>query len=151
MTVHCILAKGALQQVRANDRPRPGFAPHLKPNITAPFSPVLFIRIVRLNLLDVPDLIWELNALTGAGYPKGLRKEQILLESQMIAVANACEAMISHRPYRPSLGKQAAIEELSRNRGLLYNADAVDVCLNEPSKNGFDFNDGNANGARQKG
>jgi HD-GYP domain-containing protein (c-di-GMP phosphodiesterase class II) len=111
---------------------------------------VLFIRIVRLNLLDVVDVIWELNALTGAGYTKGLQKEQILLESQIIAVANAYEAMISHRPYRPSLGKQASIEKLSRNTGLLYNADAMDVCLNVLSKNGFDFNDGNANGARQK-
>ena len=66
-------------------------------------------------------------------------------------MADVYEAMISHRPYRPSLGKQAAIEELSRNRGLLYNADAVDVCVNLLSNEGFDFNDGNANGARQKG
>jgi hypothetical protein len=130
LTGHCILVKGDQQQVTANDRPHPGFAAYLKSHITAPFSPVLFIRIVRLNLLDVLNVIWELNALTGAGYPKGFHKEQILLESQIIAVADVYEAMISHRPYRPSPGKQAAIEELSRNRGLLYNADAVDVCLN---------------------
>jgi putative nucleotidyltransferase with HDIG domain len=89
--------------------------------------------------------------INGAGYPKGLREEQILLESQIIAVADVYEAMISHRPYRPSLGKQAAIEELSRNKGLLYNADAVDVCLGLLSNEGFDFNDGNGNGARQTG
>ena len=58
--------------------------------------------------------------------------------------------MISHRPYRPALGTQAAIEELSRNRGLLYNPVAVDVCLDLLLNEEFDFN-GYGNGERQKG
>jgi len=54
----------------AIDRPHPGFAPHLKSHIKAPLSLVLFVWIARLNLLDVLDVIWELNALMAAG---GLR------------------------------------------------------------------------------
>jgi|SRR5208337_2656239 len=138
LTGHCILVKGAPQQRTANDRPHPGFAAHLLRNAEMPW-PIAEIVLQHHERIN------------GAGYPKGLHKEQILLESQIIAVADVYEAMISHRPYRPSLGKQAAIEELSRNRGLLYNADAVDVCLNVLSNEGFDFNDGNANGTRQKG
>jgi HD-GYP domain-containing protein (c-di-GMP phosphodiesterase class II) len=101
-----------------------------------------------LRNVDMPWPIAEVvlqhhERINGAGYPKGLQGEQILLESQIIAVADVYEAMTSHRPYRPSPGKEAAIEELSRNRGLLYNKDAVDVCLDLLS-HGFDFDNGNA-------
>ncbi len=88
--------------------------------------------------------------IDGSGYPEGLCGQQILLESQIIAVADVYEAMISHRPYRPSLGNQAAIDELSRNRGVLYNPDAVDVCLDLLQNEKFHFDDGNGNGNGDK-
>jgi len=69
-----ICKKGAPQQPTANDRPHPGFAPHLKSHITAPFSLVLFVWIARLNLLDVLDVIWELKALIGAGEGRGIER-----------------------------------------------------------------------------
>jgi len=59
--------KGAPQQPTANNRPYAGFAPHLKPQATAPFSLPLFVLIARLNLLDVLDMLAELCALIGAG------------------------------------------------------------------------------------
>jgi hypothetical protein len=62
-----IIKKRAPQQPAANDRPHPGFAPHLKSHIAAPFSFVLFVRITRLNLLNVLYVIWELNAMICAG------------------------------------------------------------------------------------
>ncbi len=101
-----------------------------------------------LNNADMPWPIAEIvlqhhERINGAGYPKGLHGEQTLLEAQIIAVADVYEAMTSHRPYRPSLGRQAATEELSLNRGLLYNPKAVDVCLGLLSNGGFDFNDVN--------
>lgn len=100
-----------------------------------------------LRNVDMPWPIAEVvlqhhERINGAGYPKGLRRGHILLESQIIAVADVYEAMTSHRPYRPSRGEEAAIEELWRNRGLLYNEDAVDVCLDLLSQ-GFDFDNGN--------
>lgn len=68
--------------------------------------------------------------LDGSGYPKGLRGEEILLESNILVVADVVEAMTSHRPYRPGLGLEAALREISNNRGRLYDPAAVDACLN---------------------
>lgn len=65
----------------------------------------------------------------GSGYPKGLLGGEILAEAKILAVADVVEAMSSHRPYRPSLGIDAALDEISRNRGKLYDPDVVDACL----------------------
>ncbi len=67
--------------------------------------------------------------INGSGYPQGLSGKDILIESRIIAVADVVEAMASHRPYRPSLGLDKALEEIKMNRGILYDADAVDACL----------------------
>jgi putative nucleotidyltransferase with HDIG domain len=67
--------------------------------------------------------------LDGSGYPQGLKKEQILLESKIICVADVVEAMSSHRPYRPGLGIDAALEEITRGRGTHYDPQAVDACM----------------------
>lgn len=67
--------------------------------------------------------------MDGSGYPQGLTGDKLLLESRIIAVADVVEAMASHRPYRPGLGIDAALEEITRNRGILYDAEIVDVCL----------------------
>ena len=57
--------------------------------------------------------------LDGSGYPAGLQGEEFLLETRILAVADVVEAMVSHRPYRPGLGIEKALEELSQNRGVL--------------------------------
>jgi PAS domain S-box-containing protein len=67
--------------------------------------------------------------MDGSGYPQGLKGDDILLEARIIAVADVVEAIASHRPYRASLGIDLALEEISRNKGILYDADAVDACL----------------------
>jgi HD-GYP domain-containing protein (c-di-GMP phosphodiesterase class II) len=67
--------------------------------------------------------------MCGSGYPQGLKGEQILLESRIIAVADVVEAMSSHRPYRPGLGIDAALEEIVRHRGVQYDPQAVDACV----------------------
>jgi len=67
--------------------------------------------------------------LDGSGYPCGLRSESILLEARILSVADVVEAMASHRPYRPALGIEAALEEIHENRGKLYDREAVDSCL----------------------
>jgi len=66
--------------------------------------------------------------MDGSGYPQGLKGEEICLESRIVAVADMVEAMSSHRPYRPGLGIDAALEEISNNKGKIYDADVVDVC-----------------------
>lgn len=65
----------------------------------------------------------------GSGYPAGLQGEKILMEARIIGVADVVEAMSSHRPYRPSKGIEAALEEINKGRGSLYDPQVVDACL----------------------
>jgi HD-GYP domain-containing protein (c-di-GMP phosphodiesterase class II) len=67
--------------------------------------------------------------LDGSGYPQQLAGESILQEALIVGVADVVETMSSHRPYRPSLGLDSALEEISTKRGVLYDPEAVDACL----------------------
>ncbi|HEX7534282.1 MAG TPA: HD domain-containing phosphohydrolase, partial [Syntrophales bacterium] len=67
--------------------------------------------------------------MNGSGYPQGLTGDNILLESRILAVADVVEAMASHRPYRPAIGIEAALEEIEKNRGTLYDNNVTDACL----------------------
>ena len=75
--------------------------------------------------------------MDGSGYPRNLKGDEILMEARILAVADVVEAMASHRPYRPTLGTDAALEEIEKNRGTLYDADAVDACLRLFREKGF--------------
>jgi HD-GYP domain-containing protein (c-di-GMP phosphodiesterase class II) len=77
--------------------------------------------------------------LDGSGYPNQLKSEDTLLEAKILAVADVIEAMASHRPYRPALGIDKALEEISKNRGRIYDADVVDACLGLFSSGRFEF------------
>lgn len=66
--------------------------------------------------------------LDGSGYPDGLIKEQLLIESRIIAVADVIDAMASHRPYRASKGLSAAFNEIRVAAGVLYDNDVVNAC-----------------------
>ncbi len=77
--------------------------------------------------------------LDGSGYPHGLKGEEIMLEARILAISDVVEAMASHRPYRPSLGIDAALEEIRKNRGTLYDPVAVDACLKIFNSGGFQF------------
>jgi putative nucleotidyltransferase with HDIG domain len=67
--------------------------------------------------------------LDGSGYPQGLKGEEILPEARVIAVADVVEAMASHRPYRPGLGLDAALGEITTRRGTRFDPVAVDACV----------------------
>jgi len=58
--------------------------------------------------------------IDGSGYPEGLSGKDILLDAKIIAIADVVEAMSSHRPYRPALGIQKALDEIKRNTGKYY-------------------------------
>jgi len=66
--------------------------------------------------------------INGSGYPNGLRGEEIHIIARILAVADVVEAMVSHRPYRSALTLGEAIHEITKNRGTLYDPDAVDAC-----------------------
>lgn len=74
----------------------------------------------------------------GSGYPEGLSGNAIIREARILAVADVVEAMASHRPYRVAHGIEQAIEEISENRGTLFDPDVVDACLTVFDK-GFQF------------
>jgi putative nucleotidyltransferase with HDIG domain len=67
--------------------------------------------------------------MNGSGYPRKLKRPDILIEARIINVADVVEAMASHRPYRPSLGIEKSLEQISKNRGILYDDEVVDACL----------------------
>jgi len=67
--------------------------------------------------------------MDGSGYPNGLKKEDIRLISRIIAVADTVDAMASHRPYRPALGIEKALEEIEQLKVTKYDSDVVDACL----------------------
>ena len=75
--------------------------------------------------------------LDGSGYPKGLSGPEIVLEARILAVADVVEAMSSHRPYRPALGIDAALEEITKNKGVLYDPQVVEACRKILLEKGF--------------
>ena len=77
--------------------------------------------------------------MDGSGYPRQLKGEEIIMEARILAVADVVESMASHRPYRPALGVNAALAEIENNKGTLYDADAVDVCLRLFSEKDYKF------------
>jgi len=77
--------------------------------------------------------------INGSGYPNQLKGDEIFLEAKILGVADVVEAMSSHRPYRPALGIDAALEEISKNKGILYGSEVVDACLKLFKEKGFKF------------
>jgi PAS domain S-box-containing protein len=77
--------------------------------------------------------------LDGSGYPQGLKADEIFLESRILAVADVVEAMSSHRPYRPSMGIDVALDEVLSKSGALYDPEAVQACVNLFRHEGYQF------------
>jgi PAS domain S-box-containing protein/putative nucleotidyltransferase with HDIG domain len=78
--------------------------------------------------------------MNGSGYPNGLTGDMILMESRILAVADVVESMASHRPYRASLGLEAALAEITGHKGELYDAEVVDACLRLFRERQYQFN-----------
>ena len=102
---------------------------------------------VGYDILKSIDFPWPIaqivlqhhERLDGSGYPNKLKGDKILLEAKIIGVADVVEAMSSHRPYRPALGIDKALEEISQNKGILYDPEVVDVCLKLFKRKEFKF------------
>jgi HD-GYP domain-containing protein (c-di-GMP phosphodiesterase class II) len=77
--------------------------------------------------------------LDGSGYPMGLTGHDIIMEARVLSVADVTEAIASHRPYRPALGLEKALDEISRNNGILYDQEVVNACITLFKEKGFDF------------
>jgi PAS domain S-box-containing protein/putative nucleotidyltransferase with HDIG domain len=77
--------------------------------------------------------------LDGSGYPQGLTGADIIQEARILAVADVVEAMVSHRPHRAAMGIDEALEEISKNKGILYDPEVVEACLKLFREQGFRF------------
>jgi PAS domain S-box-containing protein/putative nucleotidyltransferase with HDIG domain len=86
----------------------------------------------------VADIILEHHErIDGSGYPRGLTGDDILIEARVLAIADTIEAICSPRPYRPALGMEAALDEINKNAGKLYDLDLVAACTRLVRQRGF--------------
>jgi putative nucleotidyltransferase with HDIG domain len=78
----------------------------------------------------LPEIVLQHHErVNGSGYPQGLKGREMLPEALILAVADAVEAAISHRPHRQGHGLEAAIDELRTNQDVLYEANAARACM----------------------
>jgi putative nucleotidyltransferase with HDIG domain len=102
---------------------------------------------VAYDILRQIDFPWPVDRivyqhherLDGSGYPLGISGSAILLQSRILSVADVVETIESHRPYRPGLGREEALREITVHRGILYDASVVDACLRLFRKGRFDY------------
>lgn len=73
----------------------------------------------------------------GSGYPNGLKGDEIILEARILTVADVVEAISAHRPYRPALGIDVALEEILGKRGVWYDEAVVDACVRLVREKGY--------------
>jgi putative nucleotidyltransferase with HDIG domain/PAS domain S-box-containing protein len=100
---------------------------------------------VGADILRTIDFPWPVadvvlqhhERLDGSGYPRGLRGTDIRLESRILAVADVVDAMASHRPYRPAVGVEAALELVEDSSGTLFDPEVVRSCLRLFRSRGF--------------
>ncbi len=93
--------------------------------------------LMGFNILKEIEFPWPIaeivyqhhERMNGSGYPRGLKGEELLTESRILAVADVVEAISSHRPYRPGLGLDFALQEIDKNKGILYDGDCAAACL----------------------
>jgi putative nucleotidyltransferase with HDIG domain len=110
------------------------------------FSIIKTHPLVGFEILQPLTLPWQTTQIVlqhherwnGSGYPGGLSGSEILLEARILGVADVVEAMATHRPYRPALGLDLAMEELSRNQGILYDPAVVQHCSKLYGEKRFD-------------
>ena len=97
------------------------------------------------NVLKEVDFPWPVaqialqhhERIDGSGYPNGLSGNQMILEARITAIADVVDAMTTHRPYRPGLGLDLALEEIERGAGKLYDSQAAAACLRLFREKGF--------------
>lgn len=97
-----------------------------------------------LKKVDFPWPIAEIahqhhERMDGSGYPQGLKGDEILFEARIIAVADVVEAMASHRPYRPGIALEHALDEIEKGKGIKYDANIADACLRLFREKGYEL------------
>lgn len=113
----------------------------------AEFSIIKTHPQVGYDILHTIDFPWPVaqivlqhhEKMDGSGYPNGLKGEDILIEARILCIADIIESMASHRPYRPSFGIFPALQEVSRNKGRLYDKDVVKAVMTLFLEKGYEL------------
>jgi len=97
-----------------------------------------------LKPVDFPWPVAEISLqhherMDGSGYPRGLKGDEICMDARILMVADVVEAMTYPRPYRPGLGIEAALQEITEKAGTLYDDQAAATCLRLFREKGFTF------------
>lgn len=110
---------------------KPGLISNLERLLIQEHTRVGFEILNNSNLPDIYSrvVLQHHERFNGSGYPFGLKGDEIHLESNILIVSDVVEAMISHRPYRAARTLEETLEEIVRNRGILYHPDVVDCCI----------------------
>jgi PAS domain S-box-containing protein/putative nucleotidyltransferase with HDIG domain len=106
---------------------------------THPQAAYEILRSIEFDFPLAEIVVQHQERLDGSGYPAGLTEQAILPEARLLAVADVVEAMVSHRPYRAALSIEAALEEIKKHSGTLYDAKVVKACVTLFRKDGFAF------------
>ena len=102
---------------------------------------------VGFNILKDIDFPWPIaqiilqhhERIDGSGYPAGLKARDINLEARILAVADAVEAMMSHRPYRAAFDLEFALAEIASKQDIYYDSKVVEECIKLFRDKGFQF------------
>ncbi len=117
------------------------------PLIDEEFSLIMIHAKVGYDILKTIEFPWPLDQIVyqhheridGSGYPQGLCGDEIRLESKILAVADTVEAMSTHRPYRPAVGLENALNEITDKKGTSYDESVVGACKVLFKNKGFTF------------
>lgn len=102
---------------------------------------------IGYNILKDLEFPWDISGIVlqhherinGSGYPRGLVGDEIKIEARVLAVADVVESMAANRPYRPSLGVDRALAEITNGRDRLFCPEAVDACLRLFNEKDYEF------------
>ncbi len=104
----------------------------------AGFSIIESARVMR----PIAELVHQHHErCDGSGYPRGLVANDLLAGSMVLMVADVVEAMTSHRPYRAALGQGAALAEIERGAGSIYEPSVAESCVRVFRERAFAFSD----------
>jgi len=111
------------------------------------FELIKYHSEVAYNILKSIEFPWPIatiilqhhERLDGSGYPGGLKGKEIMLEARILCVADVVEAMATHRPYRPALGLDKALQEISDYKGIRFDSEIVEACLRLFNEKGYRF------------
>jgi putative nucleotidyltransferase with HDIG domain len=128
-------------QIPAEILGKPGAITALEYAILQTHAEAGYRIVVSANMeVSISEMVYQHHErCDGSGYPRGLTAEQLLPGAKVLAVADVVEAMMSHRPYRPALGIDAALAEIERGAGTAYDAAASRACIALFRENGFEL------------